>query len=235
MFDAIFFDLDGTLLPMDNDTFINGYLGSLCENVSAYGYSKEALIPAMWKGVAAMVKNDGSRKNSEVFWKTFADLMGDQVYDHIKYFDKFYSGNFKESVKFTKPGPLSKKAVEIARTKTPHVVLATNPWFPQAGVETRLNWVGLTADDFELVTNYDNSGTCKPNPAYYIETANKINVKPENCLMVGNNVKEDALAAMEAGLSAYLITDCILNDSDTLPDCPHGTFEEFIEYLNQLS
>ena len=63
-FDGIFFDLDGTLLPMDNDAFTKGYLGLLAVAVTPYGFEPKSMISAMWKGVAAMVKNDGSRTNT---------------------------------------------------------------------------------------------------------------------------------------------------------------------------
>ena len=62
------FDLDGTLLPMDNDIFVKGYL-SLLANVAAKagGYDKDIFLKGMWKGVAAMTRNDGRCKNEEVF------------------------------------------------------------------------------------------------------------------------------------------------------------------------
>ena len=35
---AILFDLDGTLLPMDNDRFTKGYFHLLAQTAAPYGY-----------------------------------------------------------------------------------------------------------------------------------------------------------------------------------------------------
>ena len=41
---AIFFDLDGTLLPMDQDVFIKAYFGALAKKLAPRGYAPDALI-----------------------------------------------------------------------------------------------------------------------------------------------------------------------------------------------
>ena len=62
------------------------------------------------------------------------------------------------------------------------------PFCPLVGVETRLSWVGLAAEDFSHVTAYENSTTCKPNPEYYGEILRNIGKPPPGtCLMVGND------------------------------------------------
>ena len=177
-YQGIFFDLDGTLLPMDNDTFIKGYLGLLSRAVAHLGYKAETMIPTMWKGVAAMVKNDGSRSNFDIFWDYFSKAFGAEVYDHIPHFDAFYSDGFHKAKAFTTPTPLSKEAVALAREKADCVVLATNPFFPRVAVESRISWVDLSPADFDLITTYENSHSCKPNPAYYVEITQKLGLDP---------------------------------------------------------
>lgn len=39
---TILFDLDGTLLPMDNDAFTKGYFKLLAAKLSPHGYEAEA-------------------------------------------------------------------------------------------------------------------------------------------------------------------------------------------------
>ena len=67
MIDTILFDLDGTLLPMDNDIFTKGYFKGLAAELIPFGYDAKPLVDAVWHGTAAMVKNDGSRPNCEAF------------------------------------------------------------------------------------------------------------------------------------------------------------------------
>ena len=194
-YQAIFFDLDGTLLPMDNDRFTQGYFHLLAQTAAPYGYEEKALVSALWQGVGAMVKNQGVRSNRDVFWERFAQAFGMQVYDHIPVFDAFYAGEFRRAQIYTEPNPQAPRAVALARAKAGTVVLATNPLFPPAGVRTRLNWVGLSPEDFDLVTDYENSSTCKPNPGYYREILNRLHLDAERCLMIGNDVQEDVEAA----------------------------------------
>ena len=68
---TVFFDLDGTLLPMDPDLFTKNYLELLAAKLASCGYEPKLLIDTIWAGTAAMVKNDGSRRNEEVFWEKF--------------------------------------------------------------------------------------------------------------------------------------------------------------------
>jgi FMN phosphatase YigB (HAD superfamily) len=148
MLDAILFDLDGTLLPMDYDVFTKGYLDLLSDAVSPYGYKKEQLLGAMWKGVGAMVKNNGAETNKDVFWRVFFGLLGEDSYNDIPKFDEFYTKGFHGAKVFTQPNGRAKELLEAARAKAKKVVLATNPFFPRVAVQARLEWCGLSDVDF---------------------------------------------------------------------------------------
>ena len=58
---TVLFDLDGTLLPMDQEAFINDYFGRLAKKLVPYGYDPKKLIEAVWTGTKAMVKNTGMK------------------------------------------------------------------------------------------------------------------------------------------------------------------------------
>ncbi|MBQ8143906.1 MAG: HAD family hydrolase, partial [Butyricicoccus sp.] len=68
---AVLFDLDGTLLPMDQDKFVEVYFGLLAKRLAPHGYEPKALIHAIGMGIRAMVQNDGSKRNEEAFWDAF--------------------------------------------------------------------------------------------------------------------------------------------------------------------
>jgi FMN phosphatase YigB (HAD superfamily) len=44
---AVLFDLDGTLLPMDQDVFVKAYFGGIAAKLAPYGYEPKALIGAI--------------------------------------------------------------------------------------------------------------------------------------------------------------------------------------------
>jgi len=48
---AILFDLDGTLLPMDQDVFIGTYFASLAKKLSTVGYEPKQFVDAIWKSL----------------------------------------------------------------------------------------------------------------------------------------------------------------------------------------
>lgn len=231
--DAILFDLDGTLLPMDNDVFTRGYLHLLAEAMEPYGYEERTMVKAMWQGVGAMVKNDGSEPNIEAFCRCFSAALGRDARADIPLFDAFYTKGFRAARAFTSSTPLAKRAVSLAHECAEKVVLATNPLFPRVAILERLAWAGLSESDFDLITDYESSSTCKPNPAYYKEILEKIGAAPERTLMIGNNADEDARAGLRAGLSVYLVTDCLIGDSAGL-DVPTGSMTDLTDHLLQL-
>lgn len=214
MIDTILFDLDGTLLPMDNDTFTRGYFKALAGKLAPFGYAPEQIVDAVWKGTAAMVRNDGTRRNIDAFWETFEPMMDGWKPEYRAAVDAFYCKEFHAARAFTQENPLAAPLVKELRRDGFSVALATNPIFPRHGVEARLGWIGLSTADFELVTAYENMHFCKPNPRYFAEICELLGKAPENCLMVGNNTVEDAEAAERAGLHALLVTDCLINERE---------------------
>lgn len=230
---TVLFDLDGNLLPMDMDNFIKIYFGALAQYMAPYGYEPEGFIAAVWAGTKAMVKNDGAMTNEERFWSTFAGHLGDDILKYKDTIDAFYTGDFNKAKASTWDNPNAKRAVAAARKIADRVVLATNPLFPPCAVKTRLSWIGLTPEDFDYVTTYDNSHYCKPNPKYYTELAEKLQLESKTTLMIGNDIDEDGAAAV-AGFDVFITTDCVLGNTDNLKNFQNGTFEKLCVYLENL-
>lgn len=214
MIKAVFFDLDGTLLPMDEDEFTKGYFALLCKKMCSFGYNKDELINAIWTGTKLMIKNNGSKTNEQVFWEYFEQAFGnDKLKDKIL-FDDFYNNEFKNTKMFCKENDLAKGVVSFVKSLGLKVVLATNPVFPVNGIETRLNFIGLSTKDFDYITTYEVSHYAKPNPKYYEEILNIFNLKPEEVIMFGNNEVEDGQGASNAGIKVYMVGDYIKKDEE---------------------
>lgn len=234
-YDAILFDLDGTLLPMDMNVFMKEYFKNLCGALSYLPVDPKALVDYIWAGTAAMVKNDGSKKNGEVFWETFEDLVKMDLTEAKATCDAFYTKDFNNARVATGENPLAKKAVEAAHNAAPKVILATNPFFPRVGQLTRISWIDLSENDFDMITSYESDSYCKPNPMYYKSICERLGVEPENCLMIGNDEREDGYAAKAAGLDTFLVTDCIIENEKYPCDCARGTFSEMCAFLESLA
>ena len=231
---TVLFDLDGTLLPMDQDVFVNAYFSRLAARLAPMGYEPQAVIHGIWKGTAAMVSNDGSRTNEVAFWDTFSSLLGKDILRKKATFDSFYQTEFQQIQQVCGYHPLAAQTVHRLKNDGKRVVLATNPLFPAIATESRIRWAGLEPTDFEWYTTYENSRHCKPNPHYYRDILEHIQCSPEECLMVGNDVGEDMIAE-QLGLSVFLLTDCLINKGNTdISRFPHGGFAELTAYLDDL-
>ena len=228
---TVLFDLDGTLLPMDMDMFTNGYFALLCRKLAPRGYDPDKLVEAVWAGTAAMVKNDGSRSNEAAFWDRFAQIFGEAALADQPLFEEFYASEFQQARQFCGFDPWAARAVRAVKASGREAVLATNLIFPAAGTRSRLSWTGLEPEDFRLVTTYENCRFCKPNVNYYRDILDKLSLRPEECLMVGNDMTEDTAAA-ELGMGIFLITACLINREGKNVDAwPHGGFEDLIRYV----
>lgn len=158
MIKAILFDLDGTLLPMDQNEFVKGYFGGICDWIAPYGYEPKAIVNGIWTATKAMIENDGSRLNEEV-------------------------------------------------------ICATNPIFPKMATMHRMNFAGLSSEDFDYFTYYENSSFCKPNIECYKQVLSVFGLKPEECIMVGNDATEDGVA-QKLGIKVFILTDCLINEKN---------------------
>lgn len=234
MIQAVFFDLDGTLLPMDQDLFVKSYISKMAEKMAPHGYNPDMLVKGLWGGTGAMVRNDGSRTNEVVFWEFFNGVFGKDVRVDEPLFDEYYRGEFQEVRRDCGFNPDAAKTVHAIQEMGIRTVLATNPLFPPIATHSRVQWAGLEPEDFEFITTYDNSCFCKPNADYYREILGKLGLEPENCLMVGNDAVEDMIAET-LGMKVFLLTDCLINTKNKdISHYPSGSFPELLNYIWSL-
>ena len=234
MITTVLFDLDGTLLPMDQNEFIKVYLCALVKKGVAHGYDPNLMPLQIMAGTAAMVGNDGSRTNEEVFWETLSASSGRDTKQDIAVFENFYHNEFQRIRHFCGFNPRASEAIQQIKDLGYRVALATNPLFPAIATHSRVRWAGLNPEDFELITTYEASRHAKPNPDYYRDVANALGVRCEECLMVGNDVSED-MVARKLGMQVFLLTDCLINkNKDDIEQYPHGSFPELLDYIRRL-
>ncbi|NLN06326.1 MAG: HAD family hydrolase [Firmicutes bacterium] len=209
MIEAILLDLDGTLLNVDMDSFLERYLKKLAQHLAAFtdpaSFSKN-----LWASTGAMVRNtDPQKTNKDAFIEHFCTWMDhsqEQVWPCI---DEFYENVFPTLQEDIGPFPGVPYVMEKLRQSGCRLVLATNPIFPLSAILHRMKWAGLNPEDFALITSYEKMHYCKPNPMYYLEIARMINVAPEKCLMVGNEYLFDIEPAEKAGMHTFLVDETL--------------------------
>lgn len=236
---AILFDMDGTLLPMDVDYFTRFYFKILAGCLMPLGVDPYTLPKVIMGGVGAMMKNDGSASNEKVFWDYFKEKTGIQDEKLVEQINarciEFYGNEFHGAKPATGENPLAKAAVLAAAEAADHVVLATNPIFPRVAQESRMSWIGVSPSDFELITSYETDCFAKPNPKYFLSVCQRIGVDPSECLVIGNDEKEDMWCASHAGIDCYLVTDSMIPCEEHPWQGQRGTFAEMVEMLKSLA
>ena len=234
MIKAIFFDLDGTLLPMDEGKFEKIYFGSLCQHLVPYGYNPQQVLTSILTGVEAMMRNESGLSNEDIFWLTFNKCIGRDCTGDKPIFEEYYKTKFSQTKDACGYTTFSKEIVDFCRKNFDILVLSTNPLFPSIATETRMGYVGLKPSDLDFVTTYENFGYCKPNPKYFIELMKKFNLKPEEVLVIGNNTLEDCECALACGIKSILIKGNIIYDKKSTHSFKEFEFNEIIPFLKTL-
>ena len=234
MIKAVLFDLDGTLLPMEQEKFVKAYFGSLAKRLAIYGFEPEALYAGIWAGMKAMILNNGAETNEARWWETFDGLFGEMAKKSRGEIEAYYKEDFGKVSLSCGHNPMARVVTDVLKEHGVRLVLATNPVFPATATYQRAGWAGLDTDDFELITTYENSHYCKPNPEYYKEILAKIGLSAEECMMVGNDVDEDMITE-KLGMKVFLLTDNLLNKhGKDIAAYRQGGFPELLDYINEI-
>ncbi len=231
---AVLFDLDGTLLPMDQEVFIKAYFKGLAKRMMPYGYDPEKLPKSIMEGTVCMIKNDGTKTNEEVFWEKFAQIYGEESLKNKPIIDDYYINEFAKVQEVCGFSLKAKQVVELVKAHGYIPILATNPIFPSIATQNRTKWAGLDIDDFAYFSTYENSHYSKPNKKYYLEILEKFGLKTTECLMVGNDMTDDILPATTLGMKVFVLTDHLINTWIDVSVYPHGNFDDLINYINNL-
>ncbi|MFA6829778.1 MAG: HAD family hydrolase [Bacilli bacterium] len=232
MLKSVFFDLDGTLLPMDEKKFTDFYFEMLFQKVKSHGYQKDTLIETIWKGTYLMYKNNGEETNEEVFWHYFKSIYGEKGLADKALFDDFYQHEFAKAKEVCGDNPLAKEIVSFAKKLTGGAVLSTNPIFPKVGTKTRMGFVSLEESDFDYVTTYENCSYSKPNPLYFTSILQHLSLQPEEVILFGNNDYEDYACAKTAGIDCYLTGNLILHPDKDI-QCPIIKMDEIMSVIEK--
>ncbi len=178
MIEGVLFDMDGVLV--DSEELI--YL-SAKQMFSEYGVivNKEDFTPFIGTGENSYLGNVAKKY----------DFLIDIERDKARVY-QIYQELAKNQLKEL-PGVLD----FIQRCKSKSLKLAVATSADEIKMLTNLKAIGLNISLFDATVNGSEVKYKKPHPEIYLEAAKRLNLKPENCLVV-----EDAINGIEAGLKA---------------------------------
>lgn len=205
MLKAVLFDLDNTLLPMNEEEFIKVYFSLVCKKLAPLGFEPKKLVKTIWGGTYQMISNDGKCSNSKVFWTYFENVYGINKEDYEPIFDDFYKNEFKKTRVTCRDNPYSRDIIKILKDKGLKIILISNPIYPKQAYVTRMAFAGFKEEDFDYIATYDNSSYSKPNPKFIEEVLVKNNLKKDEVIVIGNSFENDIEPAQKLGIKTYLV------------------------------
>ena len=203
---AILFDLDGTLLDIDIDSFLERYFGALGPVVAKVTGDDDPAVAldAVMRATRAMMVPHPGLTNREAFDDHFASVTGADIRAARNLLEEFYACAFPALRDGIGPHEGAREAVLTAIDLGFQVAVATNPIFPAAAISERIRWAGLDDVTFGAVTTYEGMHACKPDAEYFVETAELLGVPADECLMVGDDPQLDMPAAA-TGMSTFYV------------------------------
>lgn len=235
MFKAILFDLDATLLNIDMDYFLKQYFKKMTVMAKEFGISNcDCLAQQVFKSTGVMIADcNPDTTNEDAFMRDFFNSGYVSEQDKIRrFFDFFYKEGFPQLQRYCRPIPGIPEMVEKV-SKTHKVIIATNAVFPLKALMHRLAWAGLGHLDFDLITSYEIMHFCKPHVEYYQEITECMGLRPEECLMVGNDMGED-LAAGKLGMKTFLVEDMLIEKDVPYQPNWRGRFTDLFAFMDKL-
>lgn len=233
-YQAILFDLDGTLLPMHEKTFVDCFYSALVKYMApTTGATSEMIAQILGESLNYVIQNDGNCTNRQAFinyYEQYYQRYGIRI--NIDEIESFYSTVFDEQVRSSCGcDPAASRVVNYIKQANTPMIVATNPFFPSTATHARIRWAGLDPKDFCEITVYDTSHYCKPNIAYYQELFERTGYDPKRCLMVGNSVDEDMIASA-LGCDVYLVLRNMINKNHAdISALPQGSLDDLISFL----
>jgi len=233
MIDTILFDLDGTLLPLDMEKFTEIYfneMGCMFKDM----IEPRLLAKYIWDATGAMVSSTEYKTNEEVFMDRFSELVEGDITEYQQQFDNFYDTLFHKTREAVQSNELIKEIISALKAKNYKLVIATNPLFPRKAILHRIEWAGLDLKDFSYITSYENNHYCKPQLHFYSEVLDIVGKKPEQCMMVGNDVQED-LIAQKLGIKTFFVKNHMIHRTgEKVESTYEGNYEDLYNFVKGL-
>lgn len=232
---TLLLDLDDTCLGNSMETFIPAYLQALGDHLAEF-VSPAELAPALLFGTREMLENNSpNRTLKQVFDQAFYSKLGINPQDFKHLFDTFYSEKFSKLKKLTHVRPEAIQMVDEAFARGYTVAIATNPLFPRTAILQRLEWAGLSPQQyqFSLIPSYETAYFAKPNLSFFTEILSLLGWPEGPVIMVGDDFDHDIAPARQLGIGNFWITNGVNTPEDNSDNSNgYGPIEELLPWID---
>lgn len=228
MVKALLIDLDGTLLDLDGDAFLESYIDAVAGYLAPV-VDPERFSQAVWAGsIPMMTRPHPLRSNGRVLWEGVGEYLGlppatleERVKRRLADEDlaAIYPGG--EAVAGARELLLLGARFEIK------LALATMPIYPEAVVRERLRRAALADIPWDFIAT-EEMDAVKPEAAYWAAIMDALHVAPDECLVVGDDYFRD-IRQVPAGTHTFYVGPL----HPGLDPGPAGTLTDLLGWLRR--
>lgn len=205
---AVLFDMDGVIFDTERE-----YLQEWNKIFEKYGYE-------MKKEIYVSVMGRGRKKVKEIFKENFGnDLPIEEMYIEK---DKMLKETIENNKVPLKQGAL--ELLEFLKKNEYKTALATSA--KKDRVKSQVTNAKIN-NLFDAIVCADDIVNSKPDPEIFLKAAEKVNIKPENCIVIEDS-EAGIRAAFNAGMIAFHVKDLKEADENIMKYCDKN-FENLIE------
>ena len=200
---TVLWDLDGTLVGFRQRTF-----EVLMPMVAAAAFA-DLMPPSRFLGTLKEIlpqvrANAGEDTNHELLVGLIAERVG-CGHDHIDARLRRLAGSgFPLLRRCFYPRSGAPELVGELAARGLRQVVATNPLWPLDTVLARLAWGRIDAGWFAFIASGESMSRSKPRVGYYSELLHLLGLHPQECVMIGNDARNDSPASA-LGIRVYLL------------------------------
>lgn len=196
----IFLDYDGTLLKTPEEEFQKIYFKTFLDYIDIK--DNEIITHILNATKELIMKNDKEKNNLDFYLESLEQKTGkNKNYWYTTFFD-YYENAFPNLKKFVEP---NFKLIDKIKNTNNKLIFASNPVFPEVAVKHRIGFIDMSIEDFYYISYMENSHFCKPNPNYFKEILENLNINPNECVMIGDTDFDKA--SLKAGINFIHVSE----------------------------
>lgn len=236
MIKAVLLDLDDTLVRTDGQAVFAQHMRLISPYVADVARPEAFVTQALVAMQASRDNIDPTTTIGEAFYRTLHKQLGCPPNSLVPIFQRFYENGMNDRRLSVWPQPGASELLNWLFERGYVVVVAADPALHRQTIQQYLRLGGLPSHDlpFSLSGGLDSIHFSKPHPHYFEEILARIDVKPDEALMVGDHWQSDIKAAARTGLNTFWVTEQPANmpadDMGTAAD-GHGTLETLLQLV----
>lgn len=210
---TIIFDMDGTLFDTEQ-----------ISRLAWLEYGKQKSLPVTEEFILSLIGR--SRQSAQVMFDHYMPNHFDED-DAFKFIHEF----MREYKMIHGPLPKTnlKQLLSQLKDKGYRIALCSSSGIKS--IEMNLNYVGIM-EDFDVIVNGSMVSNGKPAPDIYLLTAEKLGVKPNECIVIEDS-KNGIISGHKAGMNVIMVVDMIEPDDELRNICLE-VFYQLDDILNIL-